>query len=173
MKKRYAFTDVETTGLRPDWHEIIEVGCVVFEYPFEIIETFSAKVRPVFPQRIDPAAQAVNGFLEKNWRDAPGAHETWRKFAKMTDGAIFVAQNVIFDWSFIQQVVKQQPTIKFNFDRQRLDLMSMAYSDGAHNLSLKALCAHYGVKPEPKIHTALNGAMTGFEVFKAIMQKDI
>lgn len=169
---KIAFTDFETTGLRPDWHEIIEIGCVVFDNDtFEIIDTLDAKVRPIYPQRIDPKAQAVNGFIEKAWKDAPGAHETWRRYAEITDGAHFMAQNVTFDWGFFTETIKMHPNIGFGLHYHRLDLMSMAYAKmpGLKSYSLKSLCAKTGVAPEPAIHRAINGAMAGYEVYKALM----
>lgn len=168
---RIAFTDFETTGLRPDWHEIIEIGCVVFDdTTFEIIDTLDAKVRPIYPQRIDREAQAINGYLDRHWKDAPGAHETWTRYAEITRGATFAAQNATFDWSFLVEAMRLHPQVAFGLHYHRLDLMSIGYANRMKNLSLKGMCAQLGIPPEPKIHRAINGAMKGYEVFKTLMQ---
>lgn len=168
---KIAFIDFETTGLRADWHEIIEVGVVVFDDKNgRVVETFSAKVRPVYPQRIDREAQAINGYVDRKWADAPGAHETWKKFASMTKGCMLAAHNITFDYAFLQAAIKAHPELEFSFDRRKLDTISMAYVKlpGCKDFSLKGLCRQLGLKPEPKVHEALNGAVKGYELFKKL-----
>ena len=49
LKKRYIAFDVETTGLYPNIHKIIEIGAVLFEEG-EIIKTFGTLVDSGVPK---------------------------------------------------------------------------------------------------------------------------
>lgn len=72
--QRIAFVDIETTDLvklklfnptREDltpWAEICEIGIVVATPELEVVDEFEAKAKLQFPDRMDPRAQAVNGY---------------------------------------------------------------------------------------------------------------
>ena len=169
---KIAYTDFETTGLRPDWHEVIEIGVVIFDdVHFEIVDRFSAKIKPTYPQRLDPKAQACNGYTEEKWKDAWGANAAWSRYAEVTKGCVFAAHNVTFDWAFLEETIKRQPNIQLGLHYQKLDTLSMAYArlPGTKSYSLKSVCQALGIEPEPEVHSALNGAMKGYEVFKELM----
>ena len=57
----YAVIDVETTGLNPNTHEIIEVAIVTKS------ESYHAKVIPTNIEYASPKALEINGYNEKDW----------------------------------------------------------------------------------------------------------
>ena len=167
-----SLTDLETTGLDPFSHEIIEMGCVVFDSKtLEIITTFESKIAPTHIETASTRALEVNGFLAKDWKYAPSLPYVLTQYAALTSNTVFLAQNVTFDWSFLQAASKAE-NIPLNFVRPTLDLPSMAVAkiphDKMQNWSLKTLCVYLGVPPEPKVHRGINGAMTAYEVYKAL-----
>jgi DNA polymerase III epsilon subunit-like protein len=169
-----SLTDIETTGLDPFSDEIIEIGCVVFDSEsLKIITTFDSKIAPTHIETASPRALEVNGFMAKDWKCAPSLPYVLTQYAALTQGTMFLAQNVMFDWSFLLAASKAQG-IPLDFKRPSLDLPSIAFGKIPHarmqNWSLKTLCAYLGVPQEPKVHRGINGAMTAYEVYKALMK---
>ena len=169
-----SLTDIETTGLDPFNDEIIEIACVVFDSETcDIITTFESKIAPTHIETASPQALAVNGYDAKEWKYAPLLIDVLTQYAYLTQGTTFMAQNVTFDWSFIQSACNAL-SIPLTFQKTKIDLPSIAFGKIPHkkmtNWSLKTLCAYLNVPPEPKVHRAINGAMTEYEVYKALMK---
>lgn len=169
---KIALIDTETTGLDCRRHEIIDFGMVVFDsHTFEIYDTYEAKVKPLRIMDANAKALEVNGYNEKEWKDAITIEELMKEVFKRTQGSTFCAHNMIFDWSFLEQA-ERDTGITLPFDRHKLDLLTLAWSRIPHNKvqswSLKTICTYLRVPPEPKVHRALNGAMAGYGVYKAL-----
>ena len=173
---KIALIDVETTGLNPDHHEIIEIGCVVFDSEtFEIAHTFESKVKPLYPLRADPKAVQVNGYNINEWKDAPSLYEAMSRLAPLTRDATFCAHNVCFDNSFITRAY-DKTSFPMTFSYRKLDIFTLAWSKIPHDKlaswSLKNICIYLNIEPEPDVHSALNGAMKAYEVYKKLMKSD-
>lgn len=175
QEKTIALTDLETTGDIPGVHEIIEIGLVVFKLSdFKIIDTLDIKVKPVHIETAVPAALELNGYKEENWKDAISLKEAINQYAEKTQNCVFCSYNVSFDWALINHAffetgIFNHMRTKENHDR--LDLLSIAWERGLKNensYSLKTACKVFGIPPEPPVHSALNGAMTAYELFKKL-----
>ncbi len=171
---KIALIDIETTGLSPLKHEIIELGLVIFDSrTFEILEEWNTKVKPLYPENIDPKAQALNGFNEEDWQDAPDIIPVLMEFIEKTKGCIFMAYNVSFDAGFLEYQLEKYE-MKHEMSYQKMCLMSMAFGKVPHDKvfswSLRTICTYLGIVPEPKIHRGANGALKGYEVYRKLMQ---
>jgi len=100
---RLAFLDVETTGLDPTKHEIIEIAIIV-EEGGEIKEIFETKIKPQNLERASPEALEINGYNKnpKAWDSAPNFSEVGHLIAKTLKGCVLVGHNVGFDEEFIK-----------------------------------------------------------------------
>lgn len=170
---KIAITDVETTGLDPLKHEIISIGCVVFDSDtFEILETFDRKIKPEHPETGDKRAFEVNGYTPEAWVDELPLYPVLIEYANLTKGCMFLAHNVVFDHGFLMEAFKKED-ITCRFSLYKIDLLSLAWAKIPHaktkGWSLKAVCEALGIDPEPAVHTALNGAMKEYEVYKKLM----
>lgn len=170
---KIAIIDVETTGLDPRFHEIIEMGMVVFDSrTFEILDTFEAKVKPEWIDRAHFKALEVNGYNEEEWKDGMTLYQMMNFLYERTQDTIFCAHNMIFDWGFLDEA-QRQTGITLPFGRHKIDLLTLAWGKIPHHKvsswSLKTVCTYLGIPPEPKMHRALNGAMAEYEVYKALM----
>jgi DNA polymerase III epsilon subunit-like protein len=58
----YAVADLETTGLLPGYHGIVQVCIVVLNKDFEVLDTFETDVNPPTSYVIDPQALEFNGM---------------------------------------------------------------------------------------------------------------
>lgn len=181
-KLNYAFIDVETTGLNPDIHEIIEIGCVIVERgvngptDLKIVEEIELKIQPERIELAEPEALRVNGYDPASWMFAYTKQQAMQLLAKKTQGCVFVAHNVAFDWVYIEKAFRDVD-IEHGFHYHKLDTLSMAFvlfngtADIKH-LSLRALCEHFGIKNE-RAHSALPDVRATIEVFKSLMKMKV
>lgn len=166
-----AMTDLKTTGTVFGEHEILEIGLVLFDpKTFAILDTLNVKVKPEHIERADPQGLIVNGYNEKEWQNALPLTEAIKLYAEKTRGAIFAGFNATFDWGFMNEAFRTTK-VKYEMDYHRLDLLSIAWERGLKketSWQLKKACEVFGVPPEPAVHTALNGAMTAYNLFKKL-----
>ena len=64
-----AFIDVETTGLIPGHHEMIDIGIVMTDLDGSELGEIFVRIQPQHPERTDEGARAVNAFDEDRWRE--------------------------------------------------------------------------------------------------------
>jgi len=107
--------DVETTGLDPSYHEIVEVAIVPLNGDLEPCKEIPAFHRVINPAHKDRAAKkslGISGITQAALEAAPGPLETADAFAnwfkKYVEGWSFrkiapLAHNWKFDQAFIQQ----------------------------------------------------------------------
>ena len=181
MKKHpLAFIDLETTGLDPERHEIIEIGCIIARQSprpgmgpsVEKVEEFEIKVKPEHIETADKEALRISGYAEGDWLFASDLKQAMTVLSEKTHDAIMVGQNVSFDWGFLEKAWGKTG-IPHSMDYHKLDTMSLAYAklydkDDAQKFSLRALCDHFGVKNE-RAHTALSDIRATFEVYKKLL----
>lgn len=171
---RIALIDLETTGLDPDKHEIIEIGCVLFDdRTFEILCELDIRVIPEHIETADPKALQVNGYRPEDWKDAVPLYKALGLLRAITsEETKFCAHNMIFDWGFLAAAMKKTG-LEMPFERHRIDLFTLAWAHIPHekmrSWSLKTICAYLQLVPEPKVHRAINGARTAYTVYKRLM----
>lgn len=167
-----AITDLETTGFDPLKHEIIEIGLVLVKQPsLEIIDTLDIKVTPENLDLASPQALEVNGYNQKEWAQAYDLKKAMGIYLPKVKNAIFCAYNVTFDLPFIKQACIKTKS-DFTLDYHCIDIPSLAWSKFRNSelegFNLNKLAKHMGLKPEPTVHRAINGAMLGYEVLKKL-----
>lgn len=171
---KLAFTDLETTGLNSKIHEIIEIGCVIVSQPdLEVVEEFELKVKPENISKAEPKALEVNGYNEKDWEDAMPLHKALQIYSEKTKDCVFVAQNITFDWSFLEEACYKENITLQLWSYHRIDLLSMAfmklYDTDIKRFNQNELCKYFGVTNE-KAHTALADAKAMFEIYKNLVK---
>ena len=187
MKKHnLVFIDLETTGLDPGVHEIIEIGGMVARQvprvsvsagvkrgaELEIIEEFEFKIKPEHLELAEPEALRINGYNDAEWLFAPDLKKVLETISSKIKDAVMVAQNVTFDWSFLNQAFKKTG-IKNPMHYHKLDLISLAFAklydnERLQRFSLQALAEHFGIKNE-RAHTALADVRATVEIYKKLL----
>lgn len=183
MKKhRLAFVDLETTGLDPFRCEVIEIGIVLAEQrtdlfgkqSLEFISEHNIQLAPVHIQTADLKALEVTKYHKRDWSKAVAQKEGLAQAATLLEGTIFVAQNVAFDWAYLQKAGNEYGV---DFEKKvhyhKLDLASMVfgklYNDPKlSKFSLRELTEYFGVT-NADAHTALADARATFEVCKKLL----
>ncbi|CAM3447063.1 ATP-dependent DNA helicase DinG [Aeromicrobium ponti] len=101
MGNKYVVVDLETTGNAPKkGDKIIQFAAVVIENG-KITEEYSSYVNPEQP--IPPFIEELTGLSDHMVEDAPLFSEIAPKVLTILEGAFFVAHNVLFDLSFLQE----------------------------------------------------------------------
>jgi DNA polymerase III epsilon subunit-like protein len=97
------YIDTETTGLKPEYHEIIEIAIICENEKGEIVESFISKIKPEHIDRASDKALQINGYNDKDWRNAPSFEQIANKIRLMLDGCIWIGHRPQFDYEFIQE----------------------------------------------------------------------
>lgn len=101
MSNRFVVVDLETTGNAPKkGDKLIQFAAVVVENG-EIVEQFSSLVNP--GREIPLFIEELTGLSDEMVRDAPAFEEIAPKVLTLLEDAYFVAHNVLFDLSFLQE----------------------------------------------------------------------
>lgn len=94
----YVAFDIETTGLDPEYDEIIEIGAVKIKEGKEI-ETFNTLIKPEY--EIDEFITELTGITNEMVENAPSIDEVLPKFMDFIKDYIIIGHNVNFDINFI------------------------------------------------------------------------
>lgn len=169
-----AITDIETTGLDPMAHEIIEIGLfVVDQKTLSVVDRLDVKVRPEHIETAQREALKVNGYRAEDWSGAVSLKEAMTLFGEKTRGAIFCAHNVTFDWFFVHEAFRKTG-VKSELDYHRIDLFTLAWAklrkEGLEHFTMNAVAKYLGIPEESSPHRAMNGAMLACEVYKKLMK---
>ncbi|MEH7415132.1 ATP-dependent DNA helicase DinG [Neobacillus drentensis] len=105
MLNKFVVIDLETTGNSPKkGDKIIQFAAVVIENG-TITEQFSSLVNP--QKTIPVFIEELTGINDEMVKDAPLFTEITEKVQSLLEGAYFVAHNVLFDLSFLQEELLQ------------------------------------------------------------------
>lgn len=178
-KLKLVFIDLETTGLDPEKHEILEIGGVVVEHnisddsahSFQEIGEFEYKVKPKHIETASPEALRINHYNEADWLFAGELGQTLKDLSKKVEGAVMVAHNVSFDWGFLGAACIRE-NVNLKMDHHKLDLLSIAFAklydkDWTPKFNLWALAEHFGLQNK-KAHSALADARVAYEIYQKL-----
>jgi DNA polymerase III alpha subunit (gram-positive type) len=177
-----AHIDVETTGLVPGWHEMIDFGLVMTDLDGNVIDSLFLRIQPEHPERASAGAVAVNAFDPARWKKLgaipPGqAVERILAFHKRVAGArqvLMVADNCQFDTAFLDHLFRgADHSWREMYYYYVLDIPSMLWGLGERDLTAAELMKHYDVVDEPHIaesHTGITGAMVNVRIYRAMLR---
>lgn len=96
----FVVVDVETSGSKPLFHQIIEIGIVKLQHG-EITDQFHSFLNPGHP--IPPDITMITGITDRDVADAPTFDQIAEKILPILNSGVFVAHNVQFDYGFVQK----------------------------------------------------------------------
>lgn len=99
-REAYVFVDIETTGMSAQRGRVIEVAALRYE-DGRIMREFRSLVNPGSP--IPAPITSLTGITTHDVAKAPAFVDIADQLWSMVEGAIFVAHNVRFDYSFLKQ----------------------------------------------------------------------
>ncbi|MCC7246082.1 MAG: GIY-YIG nuclease family protein [Saprospiraceae bacterium] len=160
----YAIIDVETTGGAARFERITEIAIVLHDGE-KVVDTFSTLINP--ERSIPPSIIRITGITDDMVARAPKFYEVAKQIVQMTEGAIFVAHNVQFDYSFVKEEFAR---LGYPFTRRQLCTvkLSRAAFPGLRSYSLSSLKEHFGIKAK-RSHRALDDTLATVNVFERIL----
>ncbi|MCA8830135.1 exonuclease domain-containing protein [Hymenobacter pini] len=152
----YAIIDLETTGGQPTQDRITEIAIYIHDGE-KVVDEFSTLLNP--GRNIPFFITQLTGITDDMVRDAPKFHEVARKVVEMTEGCVFVAHNVRFDYSFLK---KEFADLGYNYSRKTLCTVRLSRSlmPGQPSYSLGKLCQNIGIPLNGRHRAAGDAAAT-------------
>lgn len=165
-KKLYAIVDIETTGGQASSDRITEIAIALHDGE-KVVDSFETLIQP--ERSIPYYITQVTGITDDMVANAPRFYEVAKHIVKMTEGAIFVAHNVRFDYGFIQEEFRR---LGFTYVRQQLctvKLSRKAFPD-LRSYALGNLIKHFNIQVKDR-HRAMADVMATVNVFERILAK--
>jgi len=163
--------DIETTGLDPRLHSIVEVGAIDFDCPGNY---FNARCQIWEGAEIDLKALEINGLSLAEIRDKTILTQIdlisgFMNWMENIEDKTIAGQNVDFDINFLNES-SARCGLDFNLGKRKVDQHSIVYAhllkrniksplkNGYSDLNSDFIMNYVGLPPEPKPHRAINGA---------------
>ncbi len=164
--QEFIFFDLETTGLIPGNHKIIEIGAVRIRNR-QIVDHFHRLINPHC--HIPPKIVELTGITSQMVAEGVEEAQALDDFFDFCGEAILVAHNAPFDMGFIQKAIslhgfKKEPTCIDTLALARCLLTQIS----RHNL--KKLCSHFKIDMGDH-HRALDDAMASAKVFLKLLDQ--
>lgn len=176
----YLVVDLEMTGPKPGYHDIIEIGAVLLNEEWHKVSTFGSLIYPQDAETMTTSAEAIHGISIDDLEDAPllGAvlddFEIWiRKslrrddFANLTD-VMVCGQGILHDLNFLQYAYEEENK-QWPFSKKVLDLISISYfgftvlsNNGVtvpKTHGLNAVACYFGLSRSETEHDAVEDAV--------------
>jgi DNA polymerase III epsilon subunit-like protein len=174
--------DIETTGLDPRRHSIVEVGAIDFDCPTNY---FNERCQIWNGAEIDFEALEINGFTLNEIHDQTilTQKELISRFITWTsqiEDKTIAGQNVDFDINFLNESAGRC-CLNFSLGTRKVDQHSFVYAhflkrnirpplkDGYSDLNSDFIMDYVGLPSEPKPHRAINGAKFEAEALSRLL----
>jgi len=164
VSKMYAIVDIETTGGYAANNAITEVAIVLHDGNREV-KRYETLVNPIMA--IPRYVQSLTGITDEMVSDAPCFDEIASFVHEWLSGAIFIAHNVNFDYSFLKHQLKG---CGFDLDCKKLCTVRLSRKvfPGLASYSLGNLCRDLEI-PIPNRHRAGGDADATVLLFERIL----
>ena len=162
----FAIIDIETCGGKFEFRKgrITEI-CIVVHDGLQVVDKFTTLINPEC--YIAPMYTKITNITNEMVADAPKFHEVAKKILEMTEGKIFVAHNVGFDYGFIKDEFASMG-YKYRRDTLCTVRLSRKLIPNRISYSLGHLCASLGIEIEGR-HRAEGDAVATAQLFDLLM----
>jgi DNA polymerase-3 subunit epsilon len=164
---KYAIVDIETTGPNPLRDKIIDIAIYIHDGE-SVVDSFSSLINPECS--IPPFISRLTGIDSEMVQSAPRFYEVAKQIVQITDGAVFVAHNASFDYSFTRHEFK---SLGFNFSKNYLCTLRLSRKllKGYPAYGLGRLCGYLGIPIENR-HRASGDAEATTKLFDILLEKN-
>lgn len=164
---RFAVLDIETSGLSTRRHRILQVAVVTLEHG-RVVDEWSSLVAPRWRlQRVGP--RRIHGIRRSDLHGAPELVTVLTELGRRLEGAVAVAHNLAFDWTFLSREARRagielpdEPRLCTLALSRRLD----PNRERSHRLA--DVCGRYGVV-NSRPHDALADARATAEILPYLL----
>lgn len=175
-----AVVDTETTGLKPGFNEVIELGVVFFDDNFTPNGLkFVTQIKPVWPCNFHPKAREANGIdLDKiNDNLTPNIVRAnfleWKNNLFGDAKIISLGHNYTFDKGFLEAFFTKDlydEIFHYNFEDSMILARALKQKGKlkTENCKLETLAKYFGI-PNERAHSAYNDAIVTLQVYKNLI----
>lgn len=160
------FVDLETTGTSARHHRVIEIGVVRVEKG-EVVARYRTFVDPGVP--VPSMITSITGISSAMLVGAPTFDEVALEAAELLDGAVFVAHNAIFDYSFLGEEFRRLG-IAFSHPYVCSAKLSRSLFPEHRHHNLDSIIERYGLNAGSR-HRALDDADVLWQFFETIRRE--
>ncbi len=162
----FAIIDIETCGGKFDFRRgrITEI-CIVSHDGLAVTDVYTTLINPEC--HISNYFSGLTGITNEMVADAPKFYEVAKKILELTEGRIFVAHNVSFDYGFIKE---EFASLGYQYKRDTLCTVRLARKliPGRISYSLGHICAAMGIEIFGR-HRAEGDAVATAELFNRLL----
>ena len=150
----YLFVDLETGGLAPERHSILQLAAVLTDHDLKVQSHFMTYIRPHPDLAVTAEALAINQLRVEDLITAPdeaSVAQALSKFAHLALGKPrFAGFNCKFDLQFLTELWRRQGDIAPPYRVPWLDVLDVArlkpeFDDQLTNLKLATIAEHLGI----------------------------
>lgn len=167
MPSNFTVIDIETTGLDPNYDEIIEIGAIKVK-DNKIIDTFESLVNPG-DYYIDDFITDLTGITNEMVKTAPSLEDILPGYIDFIKNDILLGHNVHFDINFLYDVMLDKLNYKFSNDLVDLLRLSRKVFPDFKNYKLETVATNLGVKTKNK-HRSLRDCEITFESYIKLIE---
>jgi DNA polymerase-3 subunit epsilon len=163
----YAVIDIETNGGSLRNAKITEIAIFLYD-GHEIVDSFESLVNP--ETTIPPFITRLTGITEEMVANAPKFYEIAKEIVEITEGAIFVAHSVSFDYNIVRAEFRR---LGFDFKREKLCTVKLSRKlmPLQPSYSLGNLCENLNIEIDGR-HRAGGDARATVELFGLLLSLD-
>lgn len=166
MMQTFVAVDLETTGLRPKYDRILEIGALKVVNG-ELVETFQTFVDPrmQIPERITE----LTGITQEMVDGQPQQDQAVTSFLDLCGELPLIGHNILFDYSFLKH---QAVNLGREFEKEAADTLAIARHafPGLPSRSLEAMCAYYRID-RTNAHRAYDDAKATMELYGRLWEE--
>lgn len=163
----FAIIDIETCGNKYEFKRgrITEI-CIAIHDGLQVVDKFTTLINPEC--YISPFFISLSGITNEMVASAPKFHEIAKTIIEMTEGKIFVAHNVGFDYGFIKD---EFASLGFKYKRETLCTvrLSRKLMPGKLSYSLGKLCESIGIDVQNR-HRAEGDVDATVQLFDRLLE---
>jgi DNA polymerase III subunit epsilon len=163
----FAIIDIETCGGKFQYPHgrIIEISILVHD-GLQVTDKFTSLINPGC--YITPIYTSITGITNEMVKNAPQFQQVAKRILEITEGRIFVAHNVSFDYNFVKS---EFSSMGYNFEREKLCTVKLSRKliPGHASYSLGKLCAALKI-PIIGRHRAEGDAVATAQLFDLLLR---
>ena len=159
----YVILDIETTGLSPEYDEIIEIGAIRVKDNI-VIEEFQSLVKP--QHKINEFIEKLTGITNEMVQNSPKLSSVLPSLKKFIGDSYITGYNINFDLNFLYDSFFKE--LKIELINDYIDVLRLARlvitKDEVQNRKLKNIAKYFKLEFEG-IHRVSNDCMLTLQVF--------
>jgi DNA polymerase III subunit epsilon len=192
----YLVIDLEMTGGDPSWHEIIQIGAVLYTEGWQELGRYKTLVYPENEEAFSKPSEAVHGISLDELKDAPMLDDVLPEFEEWMLGCrklksdpydnprllkhtMITGLGIVNDYAFLRAAygIVNRP---WPFSYRLLDLQTLTHTlfpifrqaglAVPTRQSLEAIAGFFGLERESDEHDALEDAVLTGRCFQELMQ---